>query len=370
MASGCLALLEPSIDEMTFFNADSKRSRKALAGWATLSLFVITLGGVFLLPTGYVIERPGQVFDVMGEINSEPVISSADLEVFASESRFDITTISLLGNREATPNWAQVLWAWADPDQIVLPLDEVYPPNRTTAEVRAESTAQMEISQQDAIAVALKELGYEVPRNLYISSVLEDTPASKLLIAGDLVFEAGGKEVTTFEELRAQIQVSLGQPMDILVLRDGQTKVIEITPEFKNDAYVIGAMIGYTYEFPVSISLQLGDVGGPSGGLIFSLGIIDALTPGSLAGNNHVAGTGTISPSGEVGPIGGIGLKMLAARDAGATLFLGPQENCDEIVENIPEGLSVVAVRDLSEAKSAVEALASGQPLPALGCSN
>lgn len=340
-----------------------------MAGWATLSLFVIALGGVFVMPTGYVIERPGQVFNVMGDLDSTPVISSPDLEVFESESRFDITTISLLGNREATPNWVQVLWAWADPEQIVLPLDEIYPPNRTTAEIRAESSAQMEISQQDAIAVALKDLGYQVPRNLYVSSVLEDSPASKLLIAGDLVFEASGKAVTTFEELKAEIQLSLGQPMDLVVLRDGETKTIEITPEFRTDTYVIGAMVGYTYDFPVEISLQLGDVGGPSGGLIFSLGIIDALTPGSLAGGNHVAGTGTISPSGDVGPIGGIGLKMVAARDAGADLFLAPVDNCDEVVGSIPDGLNVVAVRDLTEAKSAVEALANGQGLPALGCS-
>ena len=355
---------------MTFFYSQPKRARRSLAGWATFSLFLIAMGGVFLLPTGFVIERPGQVFNVMGEINDAPVISSSDLEIYPSDSRFDITTVSLLGNREATPNWVQVLVAWADPEQIVLPLDEVYPPSLSTEQVRAESTAQMEISQQDAIAVALRDLGYEVPRNLYISSVLEDTPASRLLIAGDLVYEAGGTEVTTFDELRSQIQLSLGEPMSIIVLRDGEELTLEIVPEFKNDAYVIGAMIGYTYEFPADVELQLGDVGGPSGGLIFSLGIIDALTPGSLAGDNHVAGTGTISPSGEVGPIGGIDLKMIAAKQAGAKLFLAPIDNCDEVVGAIPAGLDVVAVRDLTEAKSAVEALALGQTLPALGCTN
>ena len=320
------------------------------------------------MPTGYVIERPGQVFNVMSEVGQKPVISSPDLEVYPSDSRFDVTTISLLGNREATPSWVQVLWAWADPEQIVLPLDEVYPPNLTTEQVRAESSAQMEISQQDAIAVALKDLGYEVPRNLYVSSVLEGTPASKQLVAGDLLFQAGGVDVATFEELKAQIQLSEGSEMDFLVLREGTTQTIAITPELKDGSYVIGAMVGYTYEFPVSVELQLGDVGGPSGGLMFSLGIIDALTEGSLAGANHVAGTGTISPSGEVGPIGGVSLKMVAAKNAGADLFLAPVGNCDEVVSSIPQGLNVVAVRDLSEAKTAVQALANGDPLPELGC--
>lgn len=355
---------------MTFFNGSSNTSKRSLAGWATLSLFLIALGGVVLIPTGFVIERPGQVFNVMGQIDGRPVISSSDLEVFESDSRFDVTTVSLVGNRESTPGWIQVLFAWADPSQIVLPLDEVYPPNRTTEEVRAESSAMMEISQQDSIAVALRDLGYEVPRSLYVSTVLEGTPASRLLVGGDFVLSANGVSVTTFEELRSQIQLSLGQPMEILVLRDGREIVIDITPEFKVDAYVIGAMIGYTYDFPVEISLQLGNVGGPSGGLMFALGIIDALTPGSLAGANHVSGTGTISPGGEVGPIGGIELKMIAARDSGANLFLAPAGNCNEVIDSVPEGLSVVAVRDLSEAKSAVEALAKGLALPALGCSN
>lgn len=359
-----------SIRAMTFFDGSSKRSKRSLAGWATLSLFLIAMGGVFFLPTGFVIERPGQLFNVMGQVNGKPVITSPELEVFETDSRFDVTTVSLVGNRESTPGWVQVLLAWVDPDQIVLPLDEVYPPNRTTEEVRAESSAMMEISQQDAIAVALIELGYEVPRNLYVSTVLEGTPASRLLVGGDFVLQANRIPVATFDELRAQIQLSVGQPMEILVVRDGKELVINITPEFKMDSYVIGAMIGYTYDFPVEVSVQLGNVGGPSGGLMFALGIIDALTPGSLAGANHVAGTGTISPSGEVGSIGGVGLKMIAARNAGADLFLAPARNCKDLIGSVPEGLNVVAVRDLSEAKSAVESLAKGLALPALGCSN
>ena len=353
---------------MSFFNGNKVRSRRSLTGWATFSLFMIALGGVLVLPTGYVIERPGQLFDVMGEVGDKPVISSEDVTVYPSESRFDVTTISLLGNRESTPSWIQVLFAWIDPNQIVLPLDEVYPPNRSSAEVRAESTAQMEVSQQDAIAVALRDLGYEIPRSLYVASVLEGSPASKLLIAGDLVVSAGGQAIATFEELKAQIQLSDGNQMKIGVIREGQTLNILIVPELKDDGYVIGAMVGYTYDFPVQIDLQLGDVGGPSGGLMFTLGIIDALTEGSLAGDKHVAGTGTIAASGEVGPIGGISLKMVAARDAGADLFLAPYQNCNEVVSSIPQGLNVVAVRDLAEAKQAVQALAAGEPLPELGC--
>ena len=352
---------------MSFFTS-RPRPPKGSAKWVVLSLALITLGSMAVLPTGYVIERPGQVFNVMGEISGQKVISSPDVEVFESDSRFDVTTISLLGNRESTPSWVQVLWAWADPEQIVLPLDEVYPANLTTAEIRAESTAQMEISQQDAIAAALAEIGYEIPRTLYVASVIADAPSSGILVAGDFIVSAGGTTVSSFEELKQQIQLSEGEAIRIEVVRDGESRNFEITPEQRETDWVIGAMVGYTYDFPVDIQLQLGDVGGPSGGLMFSLGILDALGEGSMAGDSHVSGTGTINASGEVGPIGGIGLKMIAAKNSGADLFLAPLGNCEEAIGQIPDGLSVVTVRDLDEALSAVEALREGKQLPTVSC--
>jgi len=352
---------------MSFFSSRPKPP-KGSAKWIVLSLAVITLGSMAALPTGYVIERPGQVFNVMGEISGQKVISSADVSVYESDSRFDITTVSLLGNRESTPSWVQVLWAWADPEQIVLPLDEVYPPSLTTAEIRAESSAQMEVSQQDAIAAALSELGYEIPRTLYVASVIADAPSSGILVAGDFVVSAGGSDVVSFDELKGQIQLSEGQPMIIEVIRDSQPLSLEITPEKRETDWVIGAMVGYTYDFPVDIELQLGDVGGPSGGLMFALGILDALSEGSMAAGYHVSGTGTINAAGEVGPIGGVGLKMIAAKNSGADLFLVPQGNCEEAIGQIPDGLTVVTVRDLSEALEAIDALTKGKQLPSVSC--
>ncbi len=351
---------------MTFFS--SRPRRKGNTRYVILGLSLITFSSLALLPTGYVIEKPGQVFDVMGQVSGEPVISSPDLTTYPSDSRFDVTTVSLLGNPTSTPSWLQVLVAWVDSEQKVIPLDEVYPDNRTAEEIRAESTAQMEISQQDAIAAALIQLGYEVPRSLYVASVLEDTPSSKILIAGDIVISAAGKQITEFEELREQIQLTQGDEIEIVVLRDGQEKSFLIVPELREDLWVIGAMISYTYTFPVDIELQLGEVGGPSGGLMFTLGILDSLTEGSLAGEKHISGTGTISATGEVGPIGGIDLKMISARKSGADLFLVPSGNCQEAIGQVPEGLSVISVRDLAEALAAIEQVKSGSVPPPLSC--
>jgi PDZ domain-containing protein len=357
-----------SIELMTFFKNSNPRPK--VGSWAITALLVLSLGGLMALPSGYVIERPGQVFNVMGELDDKPVISATDVDTYKSETRLDITTVSLLGNRDSTPGWLQILGAWLDPDQVVLPLDEVYPPQLSTAQVRAESTAMMEVSQQDAIAAALTQLGYPLDRQLYVASVIADTPASKKLIAGDYLVAVGPVAVATYEELREQIQLSEGKTVVIKVVRDGQPKEFELTPQKKDDAWVIGAMVGYVYDFPVDIELQLGDVGGPSGGLIFALGIYDVLTEGSLGGESHIAGTGTITADGKVGPIGGIELKLIAAKKAGATLFLAPAGNCAEVVGQIPDGLSVVIVEDLESALVAIKDFNSGKPAPAISCTD
>jgi PDZ domain-containing protein len=106
-----------------------------------------------------------------------------------------------------------------------------------------------------------------------------------------------------------------------------------------------------SYSFPFSVSIHLPDTGGPSGGLIFALGIVEKLTPEDLLAGRNVAGTGTISKSGHVGGIGGIDEKLIAARRAGATLFLAPVENCQDI-DHVPTGIKVFVVATLSEAVS------------------
>ena len=177
-------------------------------------------------------------------------------------------------------------------------------------------------------------------------------------------------EMDAFDGVQRRVQRAEGTSLIREVIRDGEEISLAVTPSLNGEAWVIGAMIGYTYNFPFELELQLGDVGGPSGGLIFSLGVLDALTEGSLAGKVHVAGTGTIDPEGNVGPIGGIALKMLGAKRAGAELFLAPAANCQEAIGQIPSNLTVVLVRDLTEALDKIEMFANGEQLPAMQCNN
>ena len=122
------------------------------------------------------------------------------------------------------------------------------------------------------------------------------------------------------------------------------------------------AYLGYSAtQHAVTVAITLKDTGGPSGGLIFALGIIEKLTPVDLLAGRTVAGTGTMDGVGHVGAIGGIEDKFIAARRAGATVFLAPSENCND-VHHIPKGLVVYSVSSLREAVSVLKDPATAIP--------
>ncbi|MGV9564845.1 S16 family serine protease [Streptomyces sp. NPDC003480] len=115
----------------------------------------------------------------------------------------------------------------------------------------------------------------------------------------------------------------------------------------------------------VKVTLRLADVGGPSAGLLFSLGIVDKLegdgAGGDLTGGRTIAGTGTIDDTGTVGAVGGVGLKVQAARRDGATVFLVPKEECPDARAELPKGLRLVPVTTLNGAVQALVALEKGK---------
>lgn len=117
------------------------------------------------------------------------------------------------------------------------------------------------------------------------------------------------------------------------------------------------------------MDIGLQDVGGPSAGLMFALGIVDKLTPTDLTGGRFVAGTGTIDDSGKVGPIGGISMKVIAARNAGARYFFTPSDNCAEASRNTPAGLRLIKVNTLDDALKALDQLRAGQDAALPSCS-
>jgi PDZ domain-containing protein len=133
-------------------------------------------------------------------------------------------------------------------------------------------------------------------------------------------------------------------------------KSIDLSPREDESAF-IGINIQEQFDFPFDVKIRLAETGGPSGGLIFALGIVDKLTQVDLIRSRNIAGTGTIATNGLVGPIGGIAEKIIGAQNDGVDLFFTPINNCQDI--NNPDqlgagqggkGMKIVPVATLAEA--------------------
>ena len=358
-------------------SAAPRRSRRGgKAGWTVLA--VALAGGIILglMPSPYVIEKPGPVFDTLGsvpgvsdsgEAEDLPLITIPGQTVYPTEGRLDLLTVSIVGNRENRPSWLAVASAWLNPSEAVLPLDQVYPADVSTEQREAQNETAMVNSQRDSVAAALTHLGYDYPTTVSVVSLADDSPADGLIDAGDEVVGVNGDAVTDITDLRNALQANgTSRDASIEILRDGQNATVDVTPRDLGGAAVVGINVSTEYEFPFEVQIQLDRVGGPSAGLMFALGIIDKLTPGSLQNGEHVAGTGTINRAGTVGPIGGIQQKLVAADEAGADWFLAPADNCDEVTGNVPDGLTVFAIGTLDDALTALEAVRTGASTDAL----
>ena len=341
------------------------RSRKERIGRAAIVVAAVIALLFALLPSPYVIEQPGPVYDTLGaaERGDEevPLIEIPDEETFPTEGELNLLTVTVLGRPGQTPNWLEVLGAWFDRTRSAVPVEAIFPPGLSDEDRDAQNEAAMVDSQQDAIAAALVELDYEFPREVTVAGILEDSPADGVLEEGDVITEVNGTAVNAVDELRAALRENgTDAPAELRVLRDGVQQAVSVTPVERDDAVVIGVGVRMRYEFPVDITLQLDDVGGPSAGMMFALGIVDKLTPGAMTGGEIVAGTGTIDSAGQVGPIGGVRQKLWGADDAGAEWFLAPEANCDEVSGHVPDGITVFAVSTLDEARDIVEAVGEG----------
>jgi PDZ domain-containing protein len=192
-----------------------------------------------------------------------------------------------------------------------------------------------------------------------VDSVVLKSPSDGIIEPGDLILSVDQKEVKTAGDVVKFVQSRKpNEKIAISLNRNNITKNVEVTAtELKSDKSKasIGISIGPGINPPYDFDFGVAEVGGPSAGLMLSLGIIDELTENDLSGGKIIAGTGTINYLGEVGSIGGIRQKLEGAKDNGAELFLAPVDNCQEVGAKSYKSMPVVAVKNLTEAVQAIE---------------
>ena len=343
----------------------SRRSALLPAGAVAVLLALLSL--VIRVP--YVELVPGPVTNTLGKrSDGVPLITVTGRRTYPTSGHLDLTTVGVSGGPDSELSAAQALAGWFQPHAAVVPQDAVFPPGESQKVVEQQNTRQMVDSQQDAISAALTSLKVPFRTEVLVGAVEKGTPADGQLRVGDEVRAVDGTAVTSAKALRTLIsRRTPGQLVRVTVDRNGVVRQLSIrTAADRQDPKraIIGVATAERAKPPFTVTINLKDVGGPSAGLMFALGIIDTLTPGQLNGGKHIAGTGTITTDGTVGPIGGIAQKVVAARDAGASVFLTPVANCRAAASNRPAGLTLVRVATLSEALDRLAAIRAGRPVP------
>jgi PDZ domain-containing protein len=340
---------------------ETSLGRRSTAG--LIAIFVgIVLGavmGVVNLP--YAILQPGPVTNTLGNgPEGKPLITISGKTSYPTTGALDFTTVAVLGGPRSPVNGWDWIGGKLDRTNTVVPEEELFPKGVTSKEVEHESAAEMAGSQQEAIAVALRGLGQKVPEVVSIGELTKDSPAKGVLLPGDSVVSIDGRAVRTPAEVRAAVRAhKSGETVTFDVTRNGTEKVLKVRTIDAKGIAVVGILLRTEFIFPTKVSINAGDVGGPSAGMMFALAIYDKLTPGSLTGGATIAGTGTINSVGQVGPIGAIQQKLVGAERAGAAWFLAPAGNCKDVVGHVPEGLKVVKVATFTQARDAVKAIAA-----------
>lgn len=317
-----------------------------------LGLWVVAAFGS--LP--YVTYEPGLTLDVLAETEGSEIIQVAGHKTYRDDGELRMTTV-YVSQPGARVNLFELMHDWISPEASVYPYKAVYRHDETSEDSRQEGAVEMVSSQDSAIAVALEELGYDVKPAIEVLSVDKGAPADGRLNVRDIFLEVNGKKISSTDDIvNAVKQAPAGRPVAFVVRRDGERTTVSVTPRTEDGKQKIGIQLGGGFIFPFDVSVNIDpEIGGPSAGLMFSLGIYDTLTPGSLTDGQVVAGTGTIDADGKVGPIGGIQQKIVGARDAGAKLFMVPPDNCADALGAPAGDMRLVEARTMHSAVQAIQ---------------
>jgi Lon-like protease len=340
-----------------------------------VTLLTVSIVVVATIPLPYVTLKPGRARPVepLVEVEIPDGADLGDLGDFGDPEDPTADLLYLTVSTRIEPNGLVVLQGLLD-EKIQVEPSAPFLGTQTKEETRELNIELMVDSQDKARKVALERLGIEVgetPVGAFIEDVEPSLPAGEVLVPGMTVVGVDGSPVLAATDLVEAIGARApGDEVTLEVLRIGQVESEQVAAKLverpgEPGVPLLGVSLAdrVTYDFPLDIRFDTGQVGGPSAGLALTLALLDRLTPGDLTGGARVALTGTIELDGRVGPVGGVVHKTEAAIQEGATVMLVPLQEFDRAEERAAGRIDVRAVASLDDALEVLEAV-GGDPLP------
>jgi Lon-like protease len=340
-------------------------SRRSVTLLVAAAGVLIALAVAVVAPVPYVALTPGPTLNTLGTLSGKPLIRVTGHRIYPTTGNLNMVTVSFFGGPGTDFNIFAALRSWLSPHDAVVPSSEIFTPGDTSEQVAQQDTEEMANSQQAATAAALCQLKIGFKTIDTVQSTIKGMPAAGVLRPGDVITAVDGTPVTCRADAGTLVKERKpGATVQLTILRHGRTVPVRLTTADVQGQPEIGVYLVESFSFPFSVSISVGNIGGPSAGLMFALGLIDKITPDNLTGGRFIAGTGEIEANGTVEPIGGIQQKMAGARAAGATIFLTPAANCPDTSGAVPAGMRLIKVSSLAGAIAALDALKAGKPVP------
>ncbi len=312
-----------------------------------LVLFALLLAAI-ALPLPFYSEGPGPAHDVL------PRIIYHGLPRYDPIGQLDLTTVRY-------EQLTGLTWLRAQLDDTLSVVDAsvVYPTDVPVSVTQQRGVSQMDQSQIAATAVALHAL-HKYPKQhgegALIENVVPTCPADGKLYPGDIITSVDGTPVRTADQASKLFDtIPNDEPLHFELDVDGNTVQETFTRAPcgpKNEKLVGISMID---AFPIDVTYTADEIGGPSAGLMWALGLYELLTVDDITAGRTIAGTGEILPDGTVYPIGGIQDKVVAAQRAGATIFLAPKANMADLQGVDTGDMQVISVKTFDDALQALQ---------------
>lgn len=323
---------------------------QARARWIRIGLgiavFALVLAAI-ALPLPFYSEGPGPARDVLPRIIYEG-------PRYEPTGRLDLTTVRYEQLTGLT--W---LRAKFDDTLSIVDADVVYPSDVPVSVTQQRGVSQMDQSQIAATAVALHAL-HRYPKQhgdgALIENVVPSCPADGKLYPGDIITSVDGTPVHTAAQASTLFdRIPSDRPLHFELDVDGTTMQETFTraPCGPRNEKLVG--ISMIDAFPIDVTYTADEIGGPSAGLMWALGLYELLTPDDITAGRTIAGTGEIAPDGTVYPIGGIQDKVVAAQRAGASMFLAPKANMGDLQGVDTGDMQVIPVKTFDDALQALQ---------------